>query len=279
MSAARTSVALFLVLLLAACQPYEPVGDDDTVDVADDDDAVDDDDSSDDDDVADDDDQADDDDVADDDDQADDYDSSDDDDAADDDDVADDDDSGADDDDSSSPADDDDATPPPPVCDDAVLEAALSTLGSWPIQISCGHSFYTGTAADTFRLGMSFSVPSVPETVGMTWSQSFDGAPLPDLVTGIFEVQAGANLTVNDCNDALDPFNQPVVAQQWDPIAGTATMTVDVVNGEAWPGGPLLFDGSVTVSSVTVELAGSPGTVCELPDTTWTGLSLGWLPG
>jgi hypothetical protein len=95
----------------------------------------------------------------------------------------------------------------------------------------------------------------------------------------MFEVQTGTNLTYYDCNDAFDPNMEPVVTQQWDPIFGSATMEVTALGTEKWSGGPWTFTGSVTVTGVVVELAGSPGTTCTLPDAVFTGLGLGWLPG
>ncbi|HCP44825.1 MAG TPA: hypothetical protein DIU15_02175, partial [Deltaproteobacteria bacterium] len=164
-------------------------------------------------------------------------------------------------------------------CDDALLEAALVSLGTWPQQSSCSTSFSTATTSDDFRLAANFTGASSNPVVGMTWSLSFDGTALPDLVSGSLEVQTGSSLSVNDCNDALDPHNQPAVTQQWDPIAGSATMSVTEVFTPGWVGGPTPFNGSVELNSVIVELSGSPGTTCEVPDTTWPSLYLGWWPG
>jgi len=214
----------------------------------------------------------------------DDDDSSDDDDAADDDDATDDDDdSSGDDDDSSgddddSTGDDDDSTGDG--CDDPTLEWTLLSLGSWGAQFSCGHSLYTSTIPDSFRLGAWFNPPSssVP-SVGLTWSQYWGSTAASDEVPGGFEIQTGTNLSHYDCNDAIDPEMKPVVAQHWDPIAGSATMSVTALTGAAWPGGPMTFTGDVSIQGVVVELQGSPGTTCAVPDTVFTDLGLGWLPG
>ncbi len=112
---------------------------------------------------------------------------------------------------------------------------------------------------------------------GCAWDDGSAGLSGP--VAGTFEGQTGSNLLANDCNDALDPFNQPAIVQQWDPIAGSATLTVDSVIGEQFPSGPLTFDGSVSLSGVVLELDGSPGVTCAVPDSMWTGLYLGWLGG
>ena len=206
--------------------------------------------------------------------------SSDDDDSAgdDDDSAGDDDDSAGDDDDSA--GDDDDSSPPTPACDDVALQTSLSSLSTWSAPIPCSHIMSIGNAADTVRIGVLFQVlSSVTEVVGMTWSLPLDGSTLPDQVPGSLEVQTGTDLTLYDCEDDIDPNLLPVVVQQWDAIAGVATMTVDQLNGKAWTGGPLLFDGTVELSGVVVELSGSPGTTCTLPDISWSGLNLGWLPG
>jgi hypothetical protein len=87
----------------------------------------------------------------------------------------------------------------------------------------------------------------------------------------------GSNLLVNDCNDALDPFNQPAVAATWNAVAGRATLTVVGIGTPSGPGTP--FTGAVELSGVEVELDGSPGTTCTVPDASWTGLYMGWLPG
>ena len=127
---------------------------------------------------------------------------------------------------------------------------------------------------------MSFDVPATTtKTVGMLFVLSLDGATVANQVGGWLEVQAGSNLSYLDCNDALEPGMEPVVSQQWAPVAGTATMEVTALTGEAWTGGPMTFSGEVSLSGVTVELVGNPGTICELPDATWTNQSFGWLPG
>ena len=41
----------------------------------------------------------------------------------------------------------------------------------------------------------------------------------------------------------------------------------------------MTFQGTVFWSGVVVELEGSPGTTCSVPDATWSNLSLGWLAG
>ena len=106
-----------------------------------------------------------------------------------------------------------------------------------------------------------------------------DGTALPGQVSGSLEVQAGSKLSVEDCNDALDSNNQPAVTQQWSPISGNITMSVDEVGGEDWPGGPILFSGSVSLNGVVIALDGSSGVTCTIPDTTWSKLGLGWWPG
>jgi hypothetical protein len=242
----RILLALLLLGSLSACGPQV---DDDDDSANDDDDATDDDDDS--------------------------ADDDDDDSADDDDDSADD-----DDDDDSADDDDDDSSPPVTSCDDPALEAALQTLGAWGSQISCSYSLFTSTQPDNFRLAASFYPPSIPgPTVGANWTQSFGSTALSTDVSGIFEVQTGTSLSHYDCNDAIVPGLVPVVAQQWDPISGVATMSVTALNGEAWSGGPMMFTGDVAVVGVVVELEGSPGTTCTVPNTTFTGLNLGWLPG
>ncbi len=194
--------------------------------------------------------------------------------------AADDDDSGDDDDAGDDDSGDDDDSSVVPGCDDAALGAALSTLATWPTRDSCGHFMGSGTGDDAFRVAAAFQVPgTVVETPGMSWTLPFGGVTLPDEVAGVFEVQAGTNLTVYDCEDAIDPNLEAVVVQQWEPVSGIATMTVDQVDGEAWPGGPLLFTGTVQLDAVVVELVGAAGTTCAVPDVTWTSLNLGWLPG
>jgi hypothetical protein len=252
----RILLALLLFGAMSACGPQ--VDDDDDSSGDDDDDSTDDDD--DDDDSADDDD--------------------DDDSADDDDDSADDDDDSADDDDDDSIDDDDDSSPPVASCDDPSLEAALQTLGAWGSQFSCSYSLFTSTQPDNFRLAASFNPPSSPgPTVGANWTQSFGSTASSTDVPGIFEVQTGTSLSHYDCNDAIVPGMEPVVAQQWNPISGVATMSVTALNGVAWPGGPMAFTGDVAITGVVVELDGSPGTTCTVPNTVFTGLSLGWLPG
>ncbi len=256
----RSLLFLLAAALLVGCPaPGSLDDDDDLARVTDDDDAT-----TDDDDVANDDDST----TADDDDStADDDDDS----TADDDDVANDDDS---------IGDDDDSTPPVPTCDDVALEPALATVQSWPRTQSCSYFFSTADAANTFRVGVVFQVgSSVTPTVGMTFSLPFDGSTLSDQVPGSLEVQAGTQLSNLDCNDAIIPGNEPSVTQQWNPIAGTAVMSVDQLTGEAWPGGPMTFQGTVFWSGVVVELEGSPGTTCSVPDATWASLALGWLAG
>jgi hypothetical protein len=192
----------------------------------------------------------------------------------------DDDDDSADDDDDDATGDDDDSSPPVGACDDPALEAALQTLGAWGSQFSCSYSLFTSTQPDNFRLAASFNPPSSPgPTVGANWTQSFGGTASSTDVQGVFEVQTGTSLSHYDCNDAIEPGMEPVVAQQWSPISGVAAMFVTALNGEAWPGGPMTFTGDVAITGVVVELNGSPGTTCTVPNTVFTGLSLGWLPG
>ena len=93
---------------------------------------------------------------------------------------------------------------------------------------------------------------------------------------GTFEVETGTDLLQADCNDALIPPG-PIVVSEWNAIDGTAALTVTALSGPAGPGTP--FTGTVQISGVVVELDGSPGTTCEVPDTSWSGLYLGWLPG
>ena len=115
---------------------------------------------------------------------------------------------------------------------------------------------------------------------GQRFVAVYDGTTgLPDQVPGTFEGETGSNLLANDCNDALDPFNQPAVVQEWAPIAGSAVLTVDAVIGEQFPSGPWTFDGSVALSGIVLELVGSPGVTCAVPDASWSGLYLGWLGG
>ncbi len=191
----------------------------------------------------------------------------------------DDDDSGvADDDDSGVAGDDDDTTSLPADC--SALTAALADLASWPVQTSCSYFFSASTSANDYRLAVSFGVPETPPpTVGTSFVISLDGNAVANQVTGSLQIQAGSNLNTWDCNDALDPSMEPVVSQQWNPIAGTATLQVTAVDGEAWPGGPTLFTGDIILQDVDVEPGTQPGTTCGVPDTTWTDRSFGWLPG
>jgi hypothetical protein len=136
------------------------------------------------------------------------------------------------------------------------------------------------TADDAVRFAVGFSVPQeTSEQVGMSWTLPFDGSIPKNQVAGTLVVQLGSALTVEDCNDAVDPANRPVVTQQWSPVAGFATLTVDELRGEAWEGGPMTFDGTISLRGVVVERSGRAGTTCALPDASWSDLSLGWLPG
>ena len=201
----------------------------------------------------------------------------DDDSAGDDDDATGDDDDATGDDDDASGDDDDSAGSE---CDDMLLADALGTLGSWPNVLSCGHSFSTSTESDTLRFAISFLPPEEQEmTVGMTWTQSFSGGPAADETPGVLEVQTGKRLTNWDCNDALEPGQDPVVDSRWDPLTGSATLSVTELTGAMFPGGPMTFVGEMTWTDVTVELRGSPGTSCALPDGAIPDLAFGWLAG
>ncbi len=183
-----------------------------------------------------------------------------------------------DDDDSAGASDDDDSAPATTDC--AALDAALQNLASWPVQTSCSYFFSASTSANDYRLALSFGVPETPPpTVGTSFVISLDGNAVANQVTGSLQMQAGSNLNTWDCNDALDPSMEPVVSQQWNPIAGTATLLVTAVDGEAWPGGPTLFTGDILLQDVDVEPDTQQGTPCDVPDATWTDRSFGWLPG
>ena len=198
--------------------------------------------------------------------------------ANDDDTTANDDDATADDDDDT--ADDDDDTTTPSTCQNAALASALLAMAAWEDRSTCSHFLSVAPADGSVRIAAGFQVADPPApTVGTTWTLTFDGTTPADAVPGTFSVQTGGNLTLEDCNDSVDPNNRPVIVGQWDPISGSATMTVDVLQGPDWPGGPETFTGTVEWSGVVVELLGSAGTTCEIPDATWSNLNLGWLPG
>jgi len=189
----------------------------------------------------------------------------------------DDDDSSSGDDDDSIAGDDDDSTAAPVTC--TALEAALQNLANWPVKTSCGHFFSASTAGNDYRLAVSFVVTETAPTVGMSFVLPLDGTAVANQVSGALQIQTGYNLNTWDCNDALDPSMKPIVTEQWNPIAGTATLQVTAVDGEAWPGGPTLFSGDVILENVDVEPDIQQGTTCQVPDTTWSGQSFGWLPG
>jgi hypothetical protein len=170
-------------------------------------------------------------------------------------------------------------------CDDAVLEAAVLSLGSWSLRNSCAHFFSASMGENDFRLAISFNVPDTTmESIGMSFVLSLDARTVANQIGGSLEVQTGEHLSHFDCmqspsfDDVLSRVSQPVVAQQWDAVAGTATMVVTSIEGDEGPGGPILFSGDVVLSGVTVELLGNPGTICVLPDTTWADQAFGWNP-
>ncbi|MCO4771268.1 MAG: hypothetical protein KDA24_14640, partial [Deltaproteobacteria bacterium] len=196
--------------------------------------------------------------------------------ANDDDATANDDDATADDDDAT--ADDDDDSPP--ACADAALETALTSLAVWPQQNACAYFFSTASTDNDFRLGMSLQIPEESTlAVGDSFVLALDGTEPANVVPGTLEVQAGVRLNNFDCNDAIVPGDEPAVSQQWDAVDGTATVVVDQLNGEAWPGGPMTFTATVSVSGVVVELDSAPGSTCLVPDASWANQSMGWLPG
>ena len=191
---------------------------------------------------------------------------------------SDDDDDSALDDDDSALGDDDDATAPSNHC--AALDAALTDLNTWPLLTSCSYFFSASTAANDYRLALSFGVAeATTPTAGMSFVLSFDGSTVANQVTGALQTQRGSNLNLWDCNDALDPSQEPLVTDQWDPVAGTATLHVTSVNGEAWPGGPTLFTGDVSLQGIEVQPSTRQSESCAVPDTTWVDRGFGWLAG
>ena len=196
--------------------------------------------------------------------------------------VADDDDVAPDDDDSATPDDDDVAPDDDDVaddddsavvgCPDAALEAALAAVYTWPRLTTCASAaFYTGQADEDVRLATEFDIDSDP-VVGHSYTIVLgDEMDTKDEVPGTLVVQQGTHLMEYDCNDAISV--EPVVDREWQGFAGTATLVVTALNGMAG------WQADVTLTGVQVRATDDPSAVCEVPDTTWSALAFGWLPG
>ena len=209
---------------------------------------------------------------------------------ADDDDSAgdDDDDATGDDDDSSGDDDDDDATGDDDddddssglACDDAALADALMTLGGWARLNSCGSFFSTATSDDDVRLSFFFSPwDSEPIVVGTVFEVAIGAAAPGDATTGSLDIQTGVDLSHRDCNDAILPGVETSVEATWTGVSGTFRVRA-TTDGEAkWEGGPQVYTGDVELMDIVVVRDGAEPARCAIPDTTWTGLAFGWLPG
>ena len=196
--------------------------------------------------------------------------------AANDDDTSDDDDATMDDDDL---GDDDDATTTALDCDSPEILETLESLSSWSTLNSCGSAFFSVATADqTVRFGVSMDLPEEnPGEVGTEWTLWFDDGSPPDDAPGEVVFSLGENLSTVDCNDAIEKGNTPQVQLTRSPVGGSVTLTVDAIDGEEWPGGPVLFEG--TVSFENLMLATPDGSLCRIPNASWSNRSFGWLAG
>jgi len=165
-------------------------------------------------------------------------------------------------------------------CSDAQLTTLVQDMQNWPITRSCGHAtFGIGTADETLALLIHFSIPNAgqePYEVGQIFEMTLD----PNVEASVYEtpgslhLDQGLYLMDMVCDDAVEHKKQ--ITQTFMPNSGRAILEVTDAEDKVKPWGAAYFTGTLTISGVTVV---SGGQQCVLPDLSWSGLPMGWLPG